>query len=160
MLVSVLVLAGCQKKNPEQLPDDIVWDRDVCDHCRMAISDPRYATQVVEPGGKAHLFDDAGCALSWIKNQPWKDNAKIWVADINTFQWLDAYKAHWRSGDSHTPMGYGFSASRDPFENALTFDEVRQRVWNHQALKDQHQGMGHNMPKPGLFHETHSSPQE
>ncbi len=72
----VLLFAGCETKNEKQLPSEVVWDRDLCVECSMALSDRRYAAQIVDHQGKPKMFDDIGCAVNWLKNQTWKSKQK------------------------------------------------------------------------------------
>ncbi len=120
-----LSIIGCKGGNPEQLPVDFVWDRVACEECKMALSDPRYSAQVIDPNGRAYYFDDIGCAILWLRRQPWKDKARIWVNDVKTTEWIDAEKANWIYGDPKTPMGYGFAATLSPVENALDYETVK-----------------------------------
>jgi len=53
-----LLMIACKGGNEEQLPVDFVWDRVACEECKMALSDPRYAAQVIDPSGRAYYFDD------------------------------------------------------------------------------------------------------
>ena len=78
---ALLTLSACiggEKSGPE----DIHWDRDVCELCKMLISDPKFAAEV--RGGekrKLYKFDDIGCAVNWLNDQPWAGDAEteIWV---------------------------------------------------------------------------------
>ena len=67
------LLGSCEKKNPKQLPARLSWDRQSCARCAMAISDRRYAAQLVKADGKAYFFDDIGCALQFLEAREWKD---------------------------------------------------------------------------------------
>jgi len=120
-----LLIIACNKGNKEQLPVDFVWDRVACEECKMALSDPHYSAQVIDPNGRAYFFDDIGCAILWLRRQPWKDKARTWVNDVKTTKWIEAKKANWIYGDPHTPMGYGFAATLSPVENALDWVTVK-----------------------------------
>ena len=120
-----LSVIACKGKNTEQLPVDFVWDRVACEECKMALSDPHYSAQVIDPNGRAYFFDDIGCAILWLRRQPWKDGARTWVNDVKTTEWIDAEKANWIYGDPKTPMGYGFAATLSPVENPLDFETVK-----------------------------------
>jgi len=88
------------------------WDRDMCERCKMAVSERKYAVQVIDPmTHKVYKFDDIGCAVLWFDEEkiPWKDQAKIWITDAKTGEWIDARKAKY-TDDSITPMAYGFAA--------------------------------------------------
>ena len=76
-----LLIIACKGGNEEQLPVDFVWDREACEECKMALSDPHYSAQVIDLNGEAYYFDDIGCAILWLRRQPWKDKARTWVND-------------------------------------------------------------------------------
>jgi len=120
-----LLIIACSQGNKEQLPVDFVWDRVACEECKMALSDPHYSAQVIDPDGRASYFDDMGCAILWLQRQHWKENARVWVNDVKTTEWIEAQKGNWIYGDPKTPMGYGFAATLSPVENALDFETVK-----------------------------------
>jgi hypothetical protein len=102
---------GCDKKEIGSL-DKMHWDRDMCERCKMAISERKYAFEIIDPkSGKAYKFDDIGCGILWLDEEkiPWKDKAIMWVTDAKTGKWIDAKKALY-TDDSITPMAYGFGA--------------------------------------------------
>ena len=144
---------ACKGGNEEQLPVDFVWDREACEECKMALSDPHYSAQVIDPNGRPYYFDDIGCAILWLHRQPWKDKARTWVNDVKTTEWIEAQKASWISGDSQTPMGYGFAATLSPVENALDYETVNKRMVSGKTLVNQnlekHLGTGNQQPSGG-----------
>ena len=115
-LVLVMGMGGCSsKKSTNGQPAVMHWDRDMCERCKMALSERKYAVQVINPAnGKVYKFDDIGCAVLWFdeKHIPWKDRAIIWITDAKTGEWIDARKAKF-TDDSITPMAYGFAAFTD-----------------------------------------------
>jgi nitrous oxide reductase accessory protein NosL len=124
-----LLLAGCSGE--ETGPERIVWDRDIGEMCRMAISDPRFVAEV--RGGPKHRlykFDDVGGAVAWLADQPWADDPKteLWVAEVTSTRervvWLDGRKAFYLAGQ-RTPMDYGFAAVAEARSGALTFAEMK-----------------------------------
>ncbi len=124
---------GCEKRD-WRLPEKMHWDRDMCERCKMAVSERKYAVQVIDPKTHKHYkFDDIGCAILWFKEEkiPWEQEAIIWVKDGKTDEWIDAKKAVYTT-TKITPMGYGFTAYKDRqeagTEDIVTFDEVRRRV--------------------------------
>ncbi len=119
---------ACNQGNKEQLPVDFVWDRVACEECNMVLSDPHYSAQVIDPNGRAFFFDDIGCAILWLRRQPWKDKARTWVNDVKTTEWIEAIKADWIYGDPRTPMGYGFTATLSPVDNPLDYETVNKRM--------------------------------
>ncbi len=128
----LLLLPGCSGE-PDTGPAKIRWDREVCARCAMAISDPHYAAQI--RGGpsdrktKVYKFDDIGCAVVWLDEQPWKNDPRteIWVTDFRNGKWIDATKAWYLTGKK-TPMDYGLGAQPDPAEGALDFSQAREHI--------------------------------
>ena len=128
-----LSFSGCEKKDWRQ-PEKVHWDRDMCERCKMAISERKYAVEVIDPQTHKHYrFDDIGCAVLWFKENhvPWEEKAIVWVKDGKTGQWIDAKKA-WYSTDKLTPMGYGFTAYANKADagdgEVIDYAEVRRRV--------------------------------
>ncbi len=118
MTVLVLTGGGCSQKSRDNSAAVMHWDRDMCVRCQMAISERKYAVQVINPQTHAvYKFDDIGCAVLWFDEEhiPWKDQAKIWITDAKTGKWIDARTALY-TDDSITPMAYGFAAyTRETF---------------------------------------------
>ena len=44
-----------------QGPVPVVWDGEVCGHCKMHVGDPRFAAQLQTTAGDVLNFDDPGC---------------------------------------------------------------------------------------------------
>lgn len=133
LIASLLLLSGCN--DPKTGPVDVVWDRDNCDRCVMALSDRHHSAQV--RGGtrhKAYHFDDIGCALLWLEEQTWKDDPKteIWVNDHHDGSWLNARQAHYVKF-THTPMNYGFSAQANASEKSVDFKTAKQAIFKQEA---------------------------
>ena len=129
----LLSFSGCEKK-PIGAADKMHWDRDMCERCKMAISDRKFAAQIIDPkSGKVYKFDDIGCAVLWMDetNIPWRDQAIIWVTDAKTGKWIDARKAKY-TDESITPMAYGFAAHSDetlpPDSQVLNFGKVSEKI--------------------------------
>ena len=114
-LVLTWGLSSCSKKSYDNEAAKMHWDRDMCERCKMAISERKYAVQVVDPKThKVYKFDDIGCTVLWFDEEhiSWKDQAKIWITDAKTGEWIDARTAKY-TDDSITPMAYGFAAFTD-----------------------------------------------
>ena len=110
-LFLLLGLSGCEKK-PVGAVQQMHWDRDMCERCKMAISERKFAVQIIDPQtGKDYKFDDIGCAVLWMDEEkiPWKEKAIIWITDAKTGKWIDARKAIYVDG-AITPMAFGFAA--------------------------------------------------
>jgi len=133
-IMSILFLSGCEKKSKTSVAK-VHWDRDMCARCVMVVSDRKNTTQVRDPKtGRKYMFDDIGCAILWFleENISWKDEAIIWITDLDTGEWIDARKAFYDT-ENITPMAYGFSAhkSKDSInktQEIIDFDELSRRV--------------------------------
>jgi copper chaperone NosL len=147
----LLLIFACKGGNNDQFPVDFVWDREACEECNMALSDPHYSAQVIDPTGRAYHFDDIGCAILWLSRQPWQDKARTWVNDVKTTAWIDAEKANWISEDPKTPMGYGFAATLSTVDNALDYKTVNKRMAIGKTLvnKNMVKHLGRRNTQPG-----------
>ncbi|MDD5329195.1 MAG: nitrous oxide reductase accessory protein NosL [Sulfuricella sp.] len=129
LVVTVLIFAACSRQ-PDTGPVEVKWDRDTCVRCSMALSDRHYTVEVRGgPKKQVFKFDDLGCAVTWLKDQPWGNDAatEIWVADYRSGKWLDARAAHYVAGKT-TPMAYGFGAAADALPGSIGFDEASRRL--------------------------------
>jgi len=119
-LFVVLSMLGCEKKQTGAVAQ-MHWDRDMCTRCQMAISERKFAVQIIDPqSNKVYKFDDLGCAVLWLDEEsiPWKEKAILWITDAKTGAWINARKAKYVDG-AITPMSYGFAAYS---ENTLPKD--------------------------------------
>ncbi len=111
ILLAVVAIAvmGCK---PE--PRQFLIGTDVCEHCRMIISDARFAGQIVTRTGKAHVFDAVECLAAHVvdgvvQNE---DVHSIWVTDFAQPSGLvRATEAQYVRGESvRSPMGMNIAA--------------------------------------------------
>ncbi len=131
ILFAVLFFNGCEKTSSNDVKK-VHWDRDMCERCKMVLSDRNHAVQVTNPAtSKVYMFDDIGCMILWFDEEhiSWKDSAVIWVRDIDSGEWIDARKAFYDTS-SLTPMSYGIGAHKDKSsikkgEKVLTYDTIK-----------------------------------
>jgi hypothetical protein len=93
----------------------------------MAISDHHFAAEIRGgPKGRTVKFDDIGCALKWLDQQPWSTDpsVKIWVADHEDGSWLDARASLYRPG-AKSPMGFNYAAGGDA---GTSFEDLRAQL--------------------------------
>jgi copper chaperone NosL len=151
----LLILSGCSS-GPDSGPEEVKWDRDNCQRCRMVLSDPHYAAEIrYFPEGKhskVAKFDDIGCAVLWLEEQPWSKQIKseIWVADYLNKNWIDARTAFYVRTKS-SPMEYALGAQSKASTDSVSFDaaiaiikDIEQKYNTHgqqlqQSLKEQAQ---------------------
>ncbi len=142
ILLPFFAFTGCEKK-PVGAVEEMHWDRDMCERCKMAISERKFAVQIIDPqSGRVYKFDEIGCGVLWMdeENIPWKDKAIIWVNDAKTGEWIDARKAKYVSG-AITPMAFGFAAYTEETlpsgANVHDFAEISQKIEEIEAKNSQ-----------------------
>ncbi len=122
VLASLLFLAaaltcGCRGGRLE--PAALDTRNEACASCRMAVSDARFASQIVAPGELPRFFDDLGCLATWLRLHEAPKGAVVFVADHRTKAWVRADRAlYTRVSGLETPMSshlvaHADAASRD-----------------------------------------------
>lgn len=61
LILSMSTLASCSNFEPEQ----IKYNYDQCESCKMSISDTRFACELITQKGRAYKFDDLSCMSSY-----------------------------------------------------------------------------------------------
>lgn len=117
-LVLAVALTACQRGPPG--PAKLDTRNDACAHCRMAVSDARFAAQVVAPREEPRFFDDLGCLRDWLREHPAPPpGAVAYVADHRTRAWVRAATAAYaRAPGLATPMGSHLVAHQDAASRA------------------------------------------
>ena len=109
LLTLVLAMSSCPQATPE--PIEIVLDEDSCVVCRMAVSQQRFAAEIVKTDGTALYFDDIGCLVEYARSPGVPDGAAAFVVDFETSEWLKAESAAYLYAKTlPTPMSYGLGA--------------------------------------------------
>ena len=127
-LVLLAALAEACGGAPEPAPLDTRNEQ--CASCRMAVSDARFASQLVAPGELPRFFDDIGCLADHLKGGKAPAGAMAFVADHRTKAWVRADRAvYTRVAGLETPMGshliaHADAASRDADPDARTGQPV------------------------------------
>jgi copper chaperone NosL len=82
----------------------------------MAVSEARFAAQVVAPGEEPLFFDDVGCLRDYLRGGARVAAGSVaFVADHHTREWVEAGRAvYTRVPGLGTPMGSNLIAHRDP----------------------------------------------
>lgn len=108
-MFSLIILAGCSPQ-----PEAFHFGEDVGAHCRMTITDTRFASQVVLETGRTVKFDSIECMTGWLsaRSEEAPDIHTIWVSDGNgTDQLIPASAAVFLQDDAiRSPMGGGLIA--------------------------------------------------
>lgn len=143
--LSLLLMTACTQE-PATGPGEVRWDRETCTRCNMAVGDRSFAAQIrgAAAGDKTRLykFDDIGCAVIWLHQQPWQDDSRteIWVKDHRNGEWIDARNAFYITGKI-SPMNYGLGAQAEATDTALDYTRAVAHIIR--AEQEQHQHGGH-----------------
>jgi copper chaperone NosL len=111
-VVASLAVAGCAARPPEPAPLDT--RHEACAACRMAVSEARFASQLVADGELPRFFDDIGCFSAYLKSGRAPAGSTAFVADHRTRDWVRADRAlYTRVPGIATPMGSHVVAHAD-----------------------------------------------
>ena len=116
----LIVLAGCE---PE--PQPIQFGSDQGDYCRMMITEPQFASQILNKQGRAFKFDSIECMAAYALTAEDSENFHSqWVPDFtNPVEWLRAEDAFFLHSETlRSPMGLYLSA----YPDRETAEEFRQ----------------------------------
>lgn len=147
----ILVLLSACSAEPPTGPVETRWDRDNCERCRMVLSEPAYAAQIryFPPDKRSRVvkFDDFGCAVLWLQQQPWKQDSRteIWVADHRNNEWINARTATYVD-KNNTPMAYGLGAQAETIPGGKNFAQAVSHI---AEIEKRHNTHGsHQHPPP------------
>lgn len=105
---------GCASGPPR--PAALDTRAESCRSCRMAVSEARFAAQLVAAGEEPLFFDDVGCLRDYLRGGARVAEGSVaYVADHRTGEWVEAGSAvYTRVPGLGTPMGSSLIAHRDP----------------------------------------------
>ena len=136
-----LMAWGCQAGPPP--PSALDTRNDACAECRMAVSNARFAAQIVAPGEEPLFFDDLGCLAAYLSSQAQRaPRAAAYVADHWTGDWVPAASAVFTKVPVlDTPMGshvvaHASAASRDADPDARGGSALDVRAFFTRPLPD------------------------
>jgi copper chaperone NosL len=104
------IFSGCSSS--EIKPVDI-YPEDMCSHCRMAISDQAFASEIITEAGEVFKFDDLGCVERFKEKSADLKIAATFVKDYETKNWLPYERSVIVQTSIRTPMGSGKVALAD-----------------------------------------------
>lgn len=107
--LALSLIFGCGGKEPG--PVDL-FPEDECALCRMAVSDHRFASEILLEDGSALKFDDLSCLMEYRDAKGGSKTRAIFVKDYDSKEWIPFDKAVIVPTGMHTPMGSGLVAAR------------------------------------------------
>jgi hypothetical protein len=135
IIIAILGYSLMQKNNPIEVvrgnlsykPIPFTLEKTDDTICKMLIRSYKGSSQAIKENGDTYFFNDIGCMMIWLKEQPHRDKIKLWVYTSDTNRWLDAKLAHYTTQD-RTVIGYGFSAYEEKLDKSISFDKMRERM--------------------------------
>ncbi|MCC6167408.1 MAG: nitrous oxide reductase accessory protein NosL [Caldilineaceae bacterium] len=140
LFLAVLLPAACAQGSAEITPPEIRYGEDLCAHCNMIISEPRFAAgyaHELAPGRYESLaFDDIGDMLEAAKAHPDHTVVAWYVHDYAGEDWIDATTAYYVVSKAIiTPMGFGIAAHSSQEAAAAQAAEVQGEVLTWEELQ-------------------------
>ncbi|MEX2584833.1 MAG: nitrous oxide reductase accessory protein NosL [Balneolaceae bacterium] len=108
LMVLFLAIQGCSPG-----PRELQYGQEECSHCRMMLTEPEYASQIVMSRGRVYAFDSIECMIAYKTEHESPENIhSLWVPDFSgNGGWLNAQEAYFlRSDTLRSPMGLYLSA--------------------------------------------------
>lgn len=112
LLAAVATLVVVVVRGGDRVPDGpvpVVWNKESCAHCRMAVGEPRYAAQLITTAGEVVNFDDPGCLLRYLDERHPAIH-RLWFHHPREDRWLGPDEVGFHP-DATTPMGWGLIAA-------------------------------------------------
>lgn len=106
-------------------PHDPHWNKEACAHCRMILSEPRYAVQLIGPDNRTRYYDDLSCALNHQTEMPELQKGTLYVRPYGAENWIETSTARYTKG-LMTPMNSGIGAVIDG--GSLDWDAVKKEL--------------------------------
>lgn len=123
MLTIMALGAACRRATSPAVLDTA---NDQCGFCRMIVSDPRSASQIVSPYEEPRFFDDLSCLSNYLAATPLPAASVIYVADHRTKAWVRADEAVFTRLDGPAgAMGSHFIAHTSDGSRAVDAEAVR-----------------------------------
>ena len=107
-------------------PADVVWDSEVCGHCKMHVGDPRFAAQLQAADGQVLNFDDPGCLFDYLASHETPIHA-LYFRNHEADGWLSEAEVGFITVED-SPMGYGLAAVPKAAPGAQGIDWAKAQV--------------------------------
>lgn len=108
--LALLVIVSC---GPGEIVPVELYAEDECAACRMAISSPEFASEIIKKDGSAAKFDDLKCFEKYRREQNAGEFEAMFVKNYETKGWIPFDKSIIIQTGIETPMGSGKIAVAD-----------------------------------------------
>jgi hypothetical protein len=137
-LMVTLVLAvtaatvGLMVLRAQALPKNVVpvvWDKETCGECGMAVSEPRFAAQLQTRDGRVINFDDPGCLFIYVSRYHPAVRA-VYFHRMDGEEWLNEDRVGFVPV-MMSPMGYNLGAVPRDTPGSLSYAEALEKMRKH-----------------------------
>lgn len=105
-------------------PKPLQMGKDLCQHCKMTLTDARFGAEIITKKGKVFIFDDVVCLKAYKQNNikdPNDIKEIVFINFLNKNQFISSDKAFFLKSDAlRSPMGSNLAA----FENIQQIEKV------------------------------------
>lgn len=118
-------------QHAQSLPNSVqpvIWDKESCAECKMAIGDPSFAAQLQTKDGRVLDFDDPGCLITYVNDRRPIIHA-IYFHLYRQNEWLDKDRTGFISR-VRSPMGFDLAATRKETPGAISWERAIESVRN------------------------------
>lgn len=124
----LLLFSSCQS-DTDVKPSEIYYGEDICERCKMIISESEFAAQYRIKNEPARKFDDLGCLVKYMHEQSKNEEELfIFVVDYETKKWINGKGANYVwDGKIKTPMNYGIISFKT-IETATKYSEKNEAL--------------------------------
>ncbi len=113
LLVIILITVVSCSDDRQSGPVEIYYGEDICERCKMIISEKDFAAQYKLSNVKTVKFDDLGCMFHYMKKEN-QSISSVYVFDYSSKEWIDGKSAYYVwSENITTPMGHGLLAVKN-----------------------------------------------
>lgn len=109
--LTMLMATACSRPPPwPPVAAEPDLGHDACAHCRMIVSDQRFAAQRHDRAGGVEFYDDLGCLLA-ADGDEGGDPQAVFVRSFDDARWIRGDEGFVvRAAAITSPMGFGFAA--------------------------------------------------
>jgi hypothetical protein len=130
LAVAAVALVRFNRPELPEGPRPVVWDREVCAHCKMHIGDRRFAAQLQTVDGEIFDFDDPGCLFEYLQSHHGLRTHALYFRSHDGSAWLSEAEVGFLPVDD-SPMGFGIRAVPKQTPGAHGLDWAKARVSGH-----------------------------
>lgn len=132
LLLMMVTLASCTTE-----PEPINFGKDICEHCKMVISDEKFGGEIITSKGKIYKFDSAECLVDYkTENNEKLDNDATQFLVINFARPGDFIPAketfYLNDKEYQSPMGANIAPFTDKMlaENNTISPDAKILTWD------------------------------